>query len=285
MAEGQVPRTEMESLFISSLPDIQRVSRFLARRHRLSRAETDDFCGEVSLAIIAGKYAVLSSFQGRSSLRTYLTTVIQRIFLDYRRRLWGKWRPSAEARHRGPLAIRLETLLYRDGLTLDEAIETLQTNFAGEESREAVAELAHLLPPRTNRRFMNEGGEDMATVPAGELASPEAQLEGARTLARTQHLINNAMEGLEPQDRIVLRMRFEDNISVANIARTLHLDQKGLYRRLESLLAEFRKRLEDGGLMWPEVVRMIERGQCQLLLTPLVAESATARPSPKQVQA
>lgn len=88
MAEGQVPRTEMESLFISSLPDIQRVSRFLARRHRLSRAETDDFCGEVSLAIIAGKYAVLSSFQGRSSLRTYLTTVIQRIFLDYRRRLW-----------------------------------------------------------------------------------------------------------------------------------------------------------------------------------------------------
>ena len=285
LAEGYVPRTELESLFVSSLADIQRVSRFIARRHRLSQAETDDFCSEVNLAIIQGNYAVLSSFQGRSSLRTYLTTVIQRMFLDYRRRLWGKWRPSTEARRRGPLALQLEILLYRDGLTFDEAVETLQTNFACEESRDAMAQLAHLLPPRTNRKSMNEGGEDMAAVPAGELASPEAQVEGASTLARTQGLVDDVMEGLDPQDRIVLRMRFEDNISVANIARTLHLDQKRLYRRIEDLLAEFRKSLEDRGLGWPEVVRMIERGQCQLLLPPLVSESAAERPSPKEVQA
>lgn len=285
LADAQSSRAELESLFLSSLPDIDRVGRFIARRHRLSPSEADDFCSEVNLAIIAGDYATLASFQGRSSLRTYLTTVIQRMFLDYRRKQWGKWRPSAEAQRRGPLALRLEILLYRDGLSFEEALETMRTNFACEESREALAELAHRLPHRTSRRALAEGGEDLSSVPAGDLASPEVQLDGTSTASRTQGLINEAMESLGPQDRIVLRMRFEDDISVADIARTLHLDQKRLYRRLDDILFGFRKSLEDKGLGWPEVVQMIERGQCHLSLSPLVAEKGAPRPSPSEVQA
>ena len=285
LAEAHTQRVGLENLFVSSLPDIERVSRYIAHRHRLSQDETDDFCSEVNLAIIQGNYAVLSSFQGRSSLRTYLTTVIQRMFLDYRRRLWGKWRPSAEAQRRGPLALRLEILLYREGLSFDEALETMRANFACDESREALVELAQGLPPRTNRRAMAEGVDDIGTVPAGELASPEAQLEGANTSARAQGLIDDVMTALDPQDRIVLRMRFEDDISVADIARTLRLDQKRLYRRIEELLAGFRRSLGDRGLGWPEVVRMIERGQCHLCLSPLAPEKAADRPSEREVQA
>ena len=284
-ADAQLPRAERESLFLASLPDIDRVSRFVARRQRLSAAEADDFCSEVNLAFIRSDYAVLASFGGRSSLRTYLTTVIQRLFLDYRRRLWGKWRPSAEALRRGPLAMRLEVLLYREGMSLDAALETLRTNFSCPESREAMADLAHALPARTNRRAMMEGGEDLSALPAGDLASPEVQLEGKDTATRAQGLINEVMESLDPQDRIVLRMRFEDDISVADISRTLHLDQKRLYRRIEEMLAGFRKSLEERGLGWPAVARMIERGQCHLCLPPSMPETGHSRPSPEEVQA
>lgn len=284
LAQAHVQRAELESLFVSSLPDIERVSRFIARRHRLSPTEADDFCSEVNLAIIENNYSVIASFQGRSSMRTYLTTVIQRLFLDYRRKAWGKWRPSAEAQRRGPLALRLEILLYRDGMTFEEALETMRTNFACEESREALAELAHTIPPRTNRRAMAEGGEDIAMVPAGDLASPEVQLEGAKTSHRTQTFINDVMEALDPQDRIVLRMRFEDDISVADISRTLHLDQKRLYRRIDEILYSFRKSLEERGLGWPDVVRMIERGQCHLCLPKISLENPQHRPSPSEVQ-
>ena len=93
------------------------------------------------------------------------------------------------------------------------------------------------------------------------------------------------MEGLDPQDRIVLRMRFEDDISVADIARTLHLDQKRLYRRIEEILQGFRRSLEAKGLGWAEVVPMIERGQCHLRLPPLAAEKPALRTSPSEVQA
>lgn len=284
-AESDARHADMEDLFVSSIPDIARVTRFIARRHRLSQAEAEDFSGEVNLAIIRGNYAVLAAFQGRSSLRTYLTTVIQRMFLDYRRRLWGKWRPSAEAKRRGPIALRLELLLYRDGLSFDEAVETLRTNLSCTESREALAELAHVIPKRTDRRAIIEGADDIGTVPADVVAGPEAQFEGAHTSARAQCLINRVMESLDPHDRIVLRLRFEDDVSVADIARRLHLDQKRLYRRIEELLAEFRKSLSDQGLGWPEVVRMIERGQCHLCLPPLGPENAGPRPSPNEVQA
>jgi RNA polymerase sigma factor (sigma-70 family) len=283
-ADAQSAYAELEHLFLTALPDIERVSRFIARRHRLSSAETDDFLSEVHLAFIRSNYAALASFGGRSSLRTYLTTVIQRLFLDHRRRQWGKWRPSAEALRRGPLAVRLEILLHREGLSLDAALETLRTNLSCEESREALAELAHALPSRTNRRALMEGAEELGTVAAGDLASPEVQLEGRTTSTLAQSLINVAVEALEPLDRIVLRMRFEDDISVANIARTLHLDQKRLYRRIEDLLAGFRKSLEEKGLGWSEVSRMIERGQCHLCLPPLAAETGASRPSPEEAQ-
>jgi RNA polymerase sigma factor (sigma-70 family) len=284
LADAQTQRSELEGLFVSSLPDIERVSRFIARRHRLSPTEVDDFCSEVNLAIIENNYAVLASFQGRSSLRTYLTTVVQRLFLDYRRKLWGKWRPSAEAQRRGPLALRLEILLYRDGLSFEEALETMRTNFACPESREALVALAHDLPQRINRRAVSEGGEEMAMVPAGDLASPEIQVESASTVSRAQASINETMEALPAQDRLVLRMRFEDDISVADIARTLHLDQKRLYRHLEGIFEGFRKSLEDRGLGWPEVVRLIERGQCHLLLPRLPAENGPGRPSQPEVR-
>ena len=286
LAEAQLRRAELERLFEASLPDIERVARFVARRQRLAPAETDDFCSEVNLAFIRSDYAVLAAFQGRSSLRTYLTTVIQRQFLDYRRKLWGKWRPSAEAVRRGPLAMRLETLLYRDGLTLDEALETVRTNLACPESREALSEIAHSLPRRIQRRApVDITGDELVAVTAGELSSPEVQLEGKDTAIRAQGLIIYLMEGLDPQDRIILRMRFEDDISVADIARTLHLDQKRLYRRIEDLLAGFRKSLEARGLGWPELVGMVERGQCHLCLPPRAPENTSARPSPKQVPA
>ena len=71
---------------------------------------------------------MLRRFEGRSSLTTYITVVVQRLFLDRRNRLWGKWRPSAEARRLGPTAVLLERLVSRDGWSAEQALETLRVN-------------------------------------------------------------------------------------------------------------------------------------------------------------
>jgi hypothetical protein len=59
---------------------------------------------------------------------------------------------------------------------------------------------------------------------------------------------------LPPQDRLVLRLRFDEGMAVAGVAKTLHLDQKPLYRRIERLLFQLRGQLEAAGLQAADVV-------------------------------
>ena len=58
-----------------------------------------------------GRQTLSELFEGRSQLRTYLITVVQRHFLDDRNARWGKWRPSSIARRIGPIAVLLDLLV------------------------------------------------------------------------------------------------------------------------------------------------------------------------------
>src|SRR4029079_5287918 len=137
---------EFEAIYLAHRELIDRAIWSVCRRHGLSGADADDFAGGVRLHLIEDDYAVLRRFEQRSSLQTYLLAVITHCFQDFRNARWGKWRPSAEARRLGPLAVRLETMTVRDGLTLDEAYETLRTHFNLTESRQAIEVMAARFP-------------------------------------------------------------------------------------------------------------------------------------------
>jgi RNA polymerase sigma factor (sigma-70 family) len=237
-----------EALFLAHLDVVERAIAFVCSRNHLSAADTDDFSSYVTLRIIEDDYAVFSSFQGRASLRTYLTVVIQRMLLDYRVRAWGRWRPSAEAKRCGPLAIRLEELLVRDGCRLDEAYETLKTNHGLTVTREELDRLAARLPSRTSRRF--ESDDALETMAADDRAADELVTERDRqeTATRVSRALQAVMKGLDQQDRLILVLRFEDGRTVAEIAATLRLEQKALYRRVERLLGKLREGLEAEGI-------------------------------------
>ena len=51
-----------------------------------------------------------------------------------------------------------------------------------------------------------------------------------------------------PEDRLLLRLRFWQGLSVADIAALLKLEAKPLYRRYERLMRELREALEAQGL-------------------------------------
>jgi RNA polymerase sigma factor for flagellar operon FliA len=56
------------------------------------------------------------------------------------------------------------------------------------------------------------------------------------------------MRQLAAQDRLILKMRFQDNCQVADIARALQLEAKPLYRHIDKLLVTLRRTLEGEGL-------------------------------------
>ena len=198
-----------EALFLAKLPIIDAVVGQVCRRHHLTAAEGDDFASEVRLHIIERNYEPLRRFEGRSTLRTYLTVVVTRLFLDYRNRLWGKWRPSAEARRQGPQAILLERLVTRDGWTFDQALETLRINH-GVEVTDALrafgVKLTHRAP---TRQFVAEieAAEIESTAPPADANVLRAEQDFLAK--RVQTALDRVRQTLTAEHRLILRMRFE----------------------------------------------------------------------------
>ncbi len=141
-----------EQWFLEQLPVIERVTGWVCARRGLRGADAEDFASIVKIRLIENEYEVLGKWQGRSSIKTYLTTVINRIYLDFQVQRFGKWRPSAEARRLGPVALRLEQLMFRDGLSFDEACEVLLSDPRIGLNRDDLHAIRVQLPQRTSRR-------------------------------------------------------------------------------------------------------------------------------------
>ena len=248
-----------DHLYLLHSAVVEEVIRTVSYRHHLRSPDREDFAGGVRLRLLEDDCAVLRKFEGRSAIKTYLTAVIVHLFQDWRNARWGKWRASADARRAGPLAVHLEQLTIRDGLTLDEAYETLSTNYGVTASREELSRLAARLPARTGRHLVGDDG--LLDLPSpGE--GPEDRLLGQAAEQRRAELraaVAAAMATLDPQDQLILKMRFGDGITLADVARTLRLDQKHLYRRVDKLLAELRRVLTASGFSHAESLIFSDR--------------------------
>jgi RNA polymerase sigma factor (sigma-70 family) len=238
-------RRELEALFLSQVGWIERVTAAISRRHGLPRDDADDFVSWAKLKLIEDDYAVFRKFRGESSITTYLTVVIAMLHRDYRTQRWGRWRPSAAARRRGALAVRLETLVYRDRLKLEQAGELLRTSGQAELSDRELGKLLTELPARLSVRPTRVEAEPLSDSPATDRAD---DLVIADETEAEKKAIGGVLQRLAPEDQLMLRMRFWEGMSVADIARGLGVPQKPLYRRMDRALAEVRGYLADSGV-------------------------------------
>jgi len=255
-----------ETMFVSSLDVVESVIRYVCHRQKLSGADAEEFDSEVKVRLVDHDYEVFQKFQHRSSLRTYLTIVIQRIYLDYRNHLWGKWRPSAEAQRLGPVAVRLETLMARDGFGFDQACEYLRTNEHVAATESDLYGIFVRLPIRTRRAIVGEEEIEAAADSRGAVDDPLLNNQRHVDARRILDALTVAIQSLSDQDRVILRLRFQDGLAVADIARALHLDQKPLYRRFEILLRQLRAALEAAGVGPAEASELVNRRDVDISL-------------------
>lgn len=272
-------------LLLECLPLVEETLARHARRHRLSADEAEELAGEVRLKLLADDCAVLRRFEGRSSLQTYLVTVVHRLLLDLRIAERGKWRPTAGARRLGAVAIDLEREIDRDGRRLDEAVSVVAGRHGCEIAE--VLELARTLPDRALGRPRLAGDVDAASLPS---ADPDPlQLAEARELAtsrlRARSALDAALSELAAEDRVAIRLRFAEGLEIGAIADALGTPRRPFYRRLERVLGMLRERLEAAGVDAPLVNRLVDLGD--LARDPGVAQAdvveiTARRPSPPQ---
>jgi RNA polymerase sigma factor for flagellar operon FliA len=244
-----VDRPSSEAFFLQHLPRIEKTVGVLSRRHGFRDAEAADLESWVKLRLIEDDYAIFRKFRGESAITTYLTVVIATLVQDYKVHRWGRWRPSAAAQRKGKVAIKLEALVYRHGYQLAEAAELLRSRGETDLGDRELAELLNELPRRGPAR-PREVGEDSLDARPAESTAEDFVEQGAAAEERriVESAIRAAVGRMSPEDQCILNMRFWQNMSVADVARALHLPQKPLYKRLDRAFNELRRELTKHGI-------------------------------------
>ena len=57
---------------------------------------------------------------------------------------------------------------------------------------------------------------------------------------RFEEIVQYHLSGLSPEDRLLFKMKYEDNFKVSEIAELLNLNQKKTYKRIEKILSGFK---------------------------------------------
>ena len=246
--------TDGAALFIECLPHIDRAVAHITRRYRLEPAESEDLGGTVRLKLIENGYEALRRFEGRASLGTYISVIAQRALMDQRTALWGRWRPCRNARKAGAIGILLDRLLTRDGMAFDEACEVIRTHHGASVSRVELGRLSEQLPVRAPRRIVDAAVLERYAGPSTP-SSEFDDAEEARLRGRLNQELRTALASVSAHDRLLLRLRYREGLSVAQIARLLHQEQAPLYRRYERLLALLRNKLDGESRLRNRAVR------------------------------
>ncbi|HYH81457.1 MAG TPA: sigma-70 family RNA polymerase sigma factor [Longimicrobium sp.] len=256
MSESQ----DFEAKLVEHLPFIRRTAAKLCQRHGLAPDDTDEFVSWTTAKLVENDYAALRKFRGESSITTYLTVVISMHYRDYRVAELGRWRPSAEAKRQGADAIALEELVYRDGYGVTEAVSILRTRGkTTRPDRELYAVFATLPIRHRGRPRAVRGDAPWSETPADESADARIvaeEMSAQRT--RMSEGLERALAELAPEDALIVRLHFFENVKIAAIARSLGLEQKPLYRRLERILSRLRGELAASGISRERVAELLE---------------------------
>jgi RNA polymerase sigma factor (sigma-70 family) len=267
----------MEELFRAHYEYLRKVAAHACRKYSLSREEVEDFIQTLFAKIVADDYAVLWKFRGeKCSLKTYLNVVVQRALLDHINHLWGKWRPSEEAKRLGPLAMLLEQLMIRDGYGWDAACQKLWIDHRVQATESELADLAiaaklfNRLPRRPEvaeeeagrgdpRRHTTDSAPNPLAAPVESADERVLREERRRCRDRVWAALEAAMATLTDEDRLIVRDHLHE-FSVQDTAKRIGCDPKPLYRRIKGIWKKLRVHMMDHGINPEDVEDVLGHG-------------------------
>jgi RNA polymerase sigma factor for flagellar operon FliA len=248
-------REAAEALFLEHLNWIDRVASMACSNWGVSGADAEDFTAQVRMKLMEDDYAVVRRYAGTSEFRTYLASVVARHLVDFVRASRGQWRPSAAAERLGAPATELERLVRRDGYTLQQAGEKLRSAGRTALSDAELARLLAQLPVRGPLRPVKLQPDVVRNTIVGESRADERVIaaESETRRAEVMTTLGQVLRELEPEEQLIVRLHFGEGLTLAKVARTLGLEQKPLYRRVDRLRARLRTLLERAGLREDDV--------------------------------
>jgi RNA polymerase sigma factor (sigma-70 family) len=249
---------DAEKLLLENWDAVERAVAFTCRKHGLRGADAEDFMSVVKVRLFEDEFHIVEEYRGDSSFSTYVSVVVNRLFIDQCIKEHGKWRPSADAKRGGPVAVELERMVQWEGLSAEEAVQRAAAAHP-ELARADIEALAAHVAPRNRRRStvaLDECTTQLLT--AEEEADALMIAHDRRKVAQAaSEVVRGYLRNLEEQDRLILQLHFESGLQFSEIARMLQVEAKPLYRRKDELLKELRAAVQRAGLSADEVLDAI----------------------------
>jgi len=251
------------SLIERNIKHIEDTIRSICIRHDIDDEEAEEFAAYVKYRLVEDDYKIIRKFKGISHIKTYLHTVISRIFLDEKRKQQGRWRSSKKAQNMGEAAVRLEELIYKYNYTFDEAYEVLKINYKLTLDKNEAYDMALKLKRKKAKDIKIEGEELLVNIPSRGLRPDEAlhKKKLIEIQGQIETIIDAMRQRLSAEDRLILKMRFEDNLKVSVIAKVLMRNRNDIDKGIKSILGELKEGILRKGININDVmdvIRLIE---------------------------
>jgi RNA polymerase sigma factor (sigma-70 family) len=225
----------------------------------LNRLERDD-------------WARVRQYAGRGTIKAYLSRVIQRLLHDFAREKFGRRQQPLWLNRRPAFWNKVYRLLCLERLAIRDVVEIVGADVPGGREQAAVREAAAVIRRRDPNCGRSSGERD--TVSLDDVAEPAADADDNAASVRRAELMDLVFESLtaeqreteadgvlaaqletlkdrlalEAEERLLLRMIFEDGMKVTEAGRMLGLSVHVVHGQVRRLLERIRTEIDRAGL-------------------------------------
>lgn len=211
---------------------------------------------------------------GAASFTTWLRVVARNLCLDWHRKMYGRFRPFKSLQGFSARELEVFRCRYERNLSRDETLQMLKQSYPSTteaDLSELEARIERALSPLQRWLLSSRrGSTPELSVPIAEddeagvldvidrAPSPEAVALNEQQRSR----VRKSLRALSADERLLLKFRFEDELSLEEIARLMVLgDAQRAHRRLAAVLQKLRHGLTQPGVRKSGAgVREIEQG-------------------------
>ena len=186
---------------------------------------------------------------GSAKFRTWLTVVAANLCIDWRRSMYGRFRTQKSIRELPELEQLVFDCFYRQAMTRPECLQVLKTRFAKITDRQISESNTRIHAVLTSRQRWQLSTRQKGTVsiehPAVSVTATDKSPEVLVQLDQDRQRLQKAMARLEPQQRLMLQLRFQQDLTLEEVARLTRLsDPFQARRKIDAALAALAKAMK-----------------------------------------
>ena len=194
---------------------------------------------------------------GSAAFSTWLRVVVRNLCLDWRRKEFGRPRLFRSIAQLSQLEAEVYRCRHEKGLSLENTFVSLSPAFpaltmaqltaAERQIHESLNSRQHWL--RSTQKLHMQSMSQEASVgvmdaPANDPADPHPNQELALVSREQEDQLRMALQKLSKPERLLIRLRFEQNLTLEEIARLTELgDAQRVHRQIAAILEKLRKNM------------------------------------------